>query len=79
MVHELFEGMAVVGVAVEGFDPHDPVIAGRANDSHLAAELVFFMGLAFCDALHFRGVDAVEFVLGMSLALRRISRTTQPR
>lgn len=59
--------MAVVGIAREGPGPHhQPALVGDGN-AGLHPEFVRLAGLAFGNALDFRGMQGVELVLVLRL------------
>jgi hypothetical protein len=61
------EGVAVVGVALQSPRRQDPATFGAYGEGDFAAELVSPVRLALRDALHLRGMDAVELALVAAL------------
>ena len=59
--------MAVVGVSVEGLAAEDESFFAGAYDADFDAEFVALVCLAFADTFYFWGINAIEFVLAVSL------------
>ena len=58
------EGVAVTGVAIKRFSPHDEAALECAGNAQFVTELVRCAGFALAYAVHLEGVPAVE--LGLS-------------
>ena len=57
------QGVAVIGIAGEGLGGQEQALPVGRRDRHLGAELVALVSLAFGDADHFGGMQAVELVV----------------
>ena len=63
----IFQGMTVIGIAVNGHGTDKPATATGGRHTDFAAELVAFMRLALANALYVRFVNTVNFLLVMPL------------
>ena len=63
----VFQGVAIVGIAMNRFGTHKPAAATGGGNTDFAAELITLVCFAFADALYSRFVSTVDlfFVFGL--------------